>query len=375
MLDPSLTLNEGRAHFNTTLLPGGSIFTNGGGYGRQYDTLYAGPIYTAELLAPGGGGGWRNVGDEADARTYHSTAVLLPDGRVASAGDDRDIAPQPATATAVAGHIPVANRTAQIWTPPYLFAGDRPVVTFAPQKVGYDATFRVAVQGAPSAIRTAYLMRPSAVTHAVNMSQEAIKLDITTQADGITMTSPLDATVAPPGYYMLYVLNADGVPSTASWVQIDPAAPAAPALPDPPVAPPSAPADGIPGDTVTPAPAPAGTPAVTPAPAPNPTRPLTALTLRAPAPRVASAGARISVTQTIRVSVASTVTLTIARSNGRVVVRRTLRPRAGVTSTVRLLVPRARLARSRTLRVRVAAAAASRGTRTTTHVSRVPARR
>ena len=133
-IDPDLALNEGRAHFNTTLLPDGSIFTNGGGYGRMNDSLYAGPVYQSELLAPGGAGGWRNVGSEQDARTYHSTAILLPDGRVASAGDDRDIAPQPVSAgNPVAGHILVPDRTAQIWNPPYLFDGARPVVTFAPQ--------------------------------------------------------------------------------------------------------------------------------------------------------------------------------------------------------------------------------------------------
>ena len=379
VLDPALTLNEGRAHFNTTLLPGGSIFTNGGGYGRQYDTLYAAPIYTSELLAPGGVGGWRNVGDEADARTYHSTAVLLPDGRVISAGDDRDIAPAAATPTKVAGHIAVSDRTAQIWTPPYLFAGDRPVVTFTPDAVGYDAPFRVAVQGAPSAITTAYLMRPSAVTHAVNMSQEAIALDVTAGADGLTMTSPLDASVAPPGYYMLFLLNGDGVPSTASWVKIDPAAPAAPGLPAPPAAPPSAPppapVGGVPGDAPAPAPAPAGTPVIAPTPSPTPAPRRAALTLRAPKPRVKSAGARIRVTQTFRVSVASTVRLTVTRSRGRVVARRTVRAKRGVTYRRRLLVRRSLLSKSRTLRVRVVASTRSRGKRTRTHVARVPARR
>ena len=374
VLDPALTLNEGRAHFNTTLLPGGSIFTNGGGYGRMYDSLYEGPVYDSELLAPGGVGGWRTVGAEADARTYHSTAALLPDGRVVSAGDDRDIAPQPATATTVAGHIAVADRTIQIWNPPYLFAGPRPIATFAPQRVRYDAPFRVAVQGDPSAVTAAYLMRPTAVTHAVNMSQEAIALDVSAQADGLTMTSPLDATVAPPGYYMLYVLNADGVPSTASWVRLDPAAPDAPPLPDPPAPPPSAPPGGLPGDAAVPAPAPAGTPSVTPAPSPAQPH-LAPLTLRAPAPLLSWVGLRLLVTQTLRVSATSTATITVAGSDGRVVVRRRVRVRAGVTSRQRLLLPRAWPARSRTVRVRVAVTDASRRTRTTSHVARVPARR
>ena len=107
--DPSL--RTGRSHFNTVLLPDGSIFSNGGGYGRENDSLYADPVYQAELLSPGAGA-WISAGSEQDARTYHSTSVLLPDGRVASAGDDRDIA-----SAISADHLAVANRTAQIWTP------------------------------------------------------------------------------------------------------------------------------------------------------------------------------------------------------------------------------------------------------------------
>ena len=221
-VDPDLELQTGRAHFNTVLLPDGSVFTNGGGFGRANGSMYADPIYSSELLAPGGQGGWRTVGDEADARTYHSTSLLLPNGKVISAGDDRDIAPS---------HIPVAGRTYQLYDPPYLFRGTPPKVAFAPARVRYDAPFRVAVQGAPSDVTTAYLMRPGAVTHAVNMSQQAIRLDLTAQADGLTMTTPLNATVAPPGYYMLFLQNAAGAMSTASWIRLDPTAPDAPALP------------------------------------------------------------------------------------------------------------------------------------------------
>ena len=90
-LGVSPDLNIGRGHFNTTLLPDGSIFSNGGGYGRKNDSLYADPVYQSELMTPGCP--WRLVGSEDDARTYHSTALLLPDGTVVSAGDDRDIAP------------------------------------------------------------------------------------------------------------------------------------------------------------------------------------------------------------------------------------------------------------------------------------------
>jgi hypothetical protein len=218
-LGVSPDLNIGRGHFNTTLLPDGSIFSNGGGYGRKNDSLYADPVYQSELMTPGCP--WRLVGSEDDARTYHSTALLLPDGTVVSAGDDRDIAP-PDTA----GHIPFANRTAQIYSPPYLFAGPRPTIASAPAAVKYDAPFTVTVGGDVSAITRAVLVRPGAVTHANNMSQRVIQLPLVAHTDGLAVRSPLDATVAPPGDYMLFVQNAAGAMSMARWVEIDLTAPA-----------------------------------------------------------------------------------------------------------------------------------------------------
>ena len=371
-IDPSLKLNEGRAHFNSVLLPGGGIFTNGGGYGRMNDSLYEGPVYDAELLAPGGTGGWRTVGAEADARTYHSTSVLLPDGRVLSAGDDRDIVPAPvppgSPANMPAGHISPQSRTAQIWSPPYMFDGARPVVTFAPQRVRYDAPFRIAVQGDPSAVSQLYLMRPAAVTHAVDMSQQAIRLDVTAQADGLTTRTPLNATVAPPGYYMLFALNAQGVPSTATWIRLDPGAPDAPAIPTPaPPAPPTPPG-AIPGDAATPATSPTGAAApVTPRPAP--------LAVRVPAPRLAPAGTRVRVTQALRSSARATATVTVIPRSGRAVARKVVRLSAGRAATAKLVVPRTRLRGSSTVRVRVVVTDAAHRTRTATHAVRVPAPR
>ncbi len=117
---------------------------------------------------------------------------------------------------------------------------------------------------------------------------------------------------------MLFVLNAQGVPSEASWVRLDPAAPDAPAIPDPPPAPPTTPPGTIPGDAVTPATSPSGDSApATPA--------LRPLSVRIPAPSVAAVGARgLRVSQPIRASIRATATLTVARANGRVVLRRSL---------------------------------------------------
>jgi hypothetical protein len=289
------------------------------------------------------------VGNEGDARTYHSTSVLLPDGRVLSAGDDRDIAPS---------HLAADARTAQIWSPPYLFDGPRPAVTFAPERVRYDVPFRLAVQGDPAAVTRAVLVRPGAVTHSVDMSQQVISLPLTAQADGLTATSPRDATVAPPGYYMLYVLNADGVPSVASWIRLDPAAPDAPALPVAPVTPP-------PSTPAAPAPAP-------PAPA-VPGRP--ALRLTATAPRIAAVGTSLRLTVRLRASVRARATIRLTRPNGRLVATRRVALPAGRTLSPRITFPRARLRGAARVRMKVTVRDVAGRTRSLTRVVAVPARR
>ena len=343
-LDPSLALNHGRAHFNTVLLPDGTIFTNGGGYGRKNDTLYADPVYTAELYTPGSG--WRDVGDEADARTYHSTAVLLPDGRVASAGDDRDIAPS---------HIPPAGRTAQIYSPPYLFDGPRPEVTAAPPSIGYGTPFRITVPGSPSSVARAVLIHPGAVTHANDMGQRVIGLDVTPGADAVTLSAPQDATVAPPGYYMLFVLNAQGVPSVATWVKVDPDAPA----------PATHPAPATPGV----APAPPGTPPVA-----------ARLRVNAARPAVRVRGHRVRVRLSLRsnrraVARISLVRPAIGRAPARAVRTRSIALRAGVVTRPVLIVRRGLLGRATSLRVSIVVRGATGGRLVVSRLAELPARR
>ncbi len=346
--DAELDLNVPRAHFNTVLLPDGTIFSNGGGYGRRYDTLYADPVYRSELYTPGAG--WREVGDEADARSYHSTSVLLPDGRVASAGDDRDIAPE---------HISLAGRTAQIWSPPYLFDGPRPEVTFAPGAVGYDAPFRIAVDGTPSDITRVMLVRPAAVTHAVNMSQRAVSLEVTAQADGLTLRTPLNASVAPPGYYMLFALNSAGVPSVASWVKLDPAAGPAPALPADPVV--------APGPE--PAPAPPGTPV------------RRRLRVSVPQPTVTMAGSRVRVNLRLRANLRASARITLlptagGRSqNARSVAGRTIALRAGRTARPTITVRRALLGTRRSMRITIVVRDTGGGEIVVDRIAELPARR
>ena len=102
------------------ILPDGKLLTVGGGIGSDNGSLYEGPVYTAELYDPATGT-WTETDPQADARTYHSTALLLPDGRVISIGDDRQ-----------ATRRTCRQRTLEFYSPPYLFKGARPTITSAP---------------------------------------------------------------------------------------------------------------------------------------------------------------------------------------------------------------------------------------------------
>jgi galactose oxidase len=148
---------------------------------------------------------------EAIPRTYHSVAILLPDGRVFSGGGGL-------CATCTTNHP-----DGQIYSPPYLFNPDgtariRPVITSAPTNTGTGSTITVTTN---SATPTFALIRMSAVTHGVNNDQRRIPLTPTT-VNGTTYTLqlPSDKGVVLPGNYMLFVLDANGTPSVAAIMNI-----------------------------------------------------------------------------------------------------------------------------------------------------------
>jgi len=186
-----------RSHMNVVQVPDGSAFAIGGNSVSSYDqgqtqTLHYDPKADT----------WEPMAVQSVRRAYHSTAVLLPDGRIMSAGDTG----------------PGGGRSAiDFYSPPYLNQGPRPSITSAPGQVGHGSSFSVNVSG-PDTSR-AVLMAPSATTHANEMHARHVELDVTQVAGGFTATAP-SATVAPPGYYMLFVLTPDGVPSVAKWVHV-----------------------------------------------------------------------------------------------------------------------------------------------------------
>ena len=189
-----------RTHMNVVVVPDGSAF----GIGGNSKGLYEQGQYQTMAYDPATDT-WTNMAVQTPRRGYHSTAVLLPDGRIMSAGD-----------TGAGG----GKQQIDYYSPPYLFKGPRPAITSAPTQVGYGQSFDIASSG--PAVSRAVLMSPSSTTHAVEMNARHIELAVTPIGTGFTATAPPTARVAPPGYYMLFVLTPDGVPSVASWVHVGP---------------------------------------------------------------------------------------------------------------------------------------------------------
>jgi hypothetical protein len=127
-------------------------------------------------------------------RAYHSTAVLLPDGRVFSSGSDNGA---------------TTERTYEIFSPPYLFSGVRPVIQSAPTSVAYGASFTITTTDDSTIARVA-LVRPGATTHADNFDQRYVDLTFTIGSGTIQATAPANGSHAPPGYYMLVIVNSSG---------------------------------------------------------------------------------------------------------------------------------------------------------------------
>jgi hypothetical protein len=306
-------LNVPRSNANLVLLPDGSMVMVGGAAGVQPPDgqNYVGgddSLRQVELYRPGATN-WELGPAQKKFRAYHSTALLLPDGRVLSAGDDYW---DPNNTANPAYTVDIA----ELYSPPYLFQGARPTITSAPQSLLIGEPFRVNVTNGPAT--RAVLMAPGAVTHGNDMNQRHVELQVaSSDAGGINLVAPPSTAVAPPGWYMLFVLDADGTPSEARWVQFKPQAWTPP--PPPPE----------PTPTATPTPTP------TPVPPAADTKPpkLQARLLR-PARRRGPARLKLTLDEagSVRVS---------ARAGGKRT-RRTVSLSANRTRTVGVALPRKR---------------------------------
>ena len=197
-------MSRPRTEMNAVLLPTGKVLALGGSANDEDGSTAS---LTADLYDPTTNS-FSSAAPNVYPHLYHSTAVLLPDATVVLSGGN----PQQGV---FEPHI-------EIYQPAYLFNADgslatRPSLTAAPTTVGYGNTFTVTSNGT---IASAVLIREGAATHAFDMSQREVELSFTTNGQTLTLTGPPNSNVAPPGVYLLFLVNTNGVPSVGQVVKV-----------------------------------------------------------------------------------------------------------------------------------------------------------
>ena len=199
-------MSQPRIEMNATLLPTGHVLALGG---SAHDEDATSASLNADLYDPDTNT-FSSAGTNVFPRLYHSNALLLPDATVALLGSNP-------TQGVFEPHI-------EIYSPAYLFNVDgsvatRPTVTGVPQTITYGGTFQVQTPDA-AAIASVVLMRPGSPTHAFDQDQRLVRASYTVGGGVLNVTAPPNGNIAPPGYYMLFILNSAGVPSIASFVRL-----------------------------------------------------------------------------------------------------------------------------------------------------------
>jgi hypothetical protein len=195
-----------RSFHNATALPDGTVLVTGGGK-TTAAADYSNAVLPVEVWSPTTLN-WTTLASINTGREYHSEGLLLPDARVLISGGGRFNNDNETT----------YNYSCEFFAPPYLFKGARPTITAAPAQIPYGGTFTVTTPDATS-IASVSLVRYGAVTHGMNFSQRFLPLSFTLSgSNSLIVTAPTNAYLAPPGNYLLFILNAQGVPSLAATV-------------------------------------------------------------------------------------------------------------------------------------------------------------
>ncbi|HMC63279.1 MAG TPA: galactose oxidase-like domain-containing protein, partial [Candidatus Solibacter sp.] len=200
------SMSQGRIEMNAVILPNGKVLAMGGSVNDESNSTKS---LNADLYDPAANK-FSSAGANVYARLYHSVALLLPDATVWLAGGN------PARGT-YEPHM-------EIYQPAYLFTSSgslatRPSISSAPSTISYGNAFTVSTPDAAS-ISSVALIRNGTVTHATGMDQRMVGLSFSAGSGSLTVTGPPNGNIAPPGYYMLFLLNSSGVPSVSKFVKL-----------------------------------------------------------------------------------------------------------------------------------------------------------
>jgi len=198
---PAASMTYARMHCSAVLLPDHTVFVCGGSTHAQDGNR---ATRTGEIYNPATNT-WRVVETATVNRLYHSGALLLPDGRVATFGGNP--------------YRTGNEMRLEIYSPDYM-SQTRPQITSSPSTVAYGQQITIQVSQTPN-VKWVSLVRPAAATHSCDTDQRVVDFTINSFANNtLTVTLTNNRNIAPPGYYMLFVTNQSGVPSVANWIKV-----------------------------------------------------------------------------------------------------------------------------------------------------------
>jgi hypothetical protein len=203
---PTSSMASARVYHTLTMLADGKVLAVGGEATSNQTNATTGVLST-EIWDPTTGV-WTTGASMSAARNYHSTAILMPDGTVLVAGGGHE-----------EGSTDPGQFSSQVYSPPYLFAGPRPTITTAPSSTTYGSNMSITTPDA-SSIASVNLVSLGAETHQSDMSQHFVPLSFTAGSGTLTVQAPASGALAPPGNYMVFIVNSAGVPSVASIVNV-----------------------------------------------------------------------------------------------------------------------------------------------------------
>lgn len=190
--------HQGKMYVSAVLLPDGKVFETGGSLHNRADSVFEASIYDPQTNR------FTPMSTDPVERGYHSSAFLLPDGRVMAVGHN------PGDGS--------FDQRISMFHPPYMFA-PRPVIRkLGGTNWGYGSVQRAITTG--KRITKAALVRPAAVTHSSDPNQRYVALDVKRRGGGVDLRVTDNPNLAPPGWYMLFVIDEDNQPSMAEWVKL-----------------------------------------------------------------------------------------------------------------------------------------------------------
>ena len=198
---------DGKMYVSMVLLPNGNVFETGGGLINREDPVYEASMINTAALEAGDPASkvYTEMAVDPEPRTYHSQSFLLPDGRIISIGNN------PGDGS--------FNMSISVYSPSYLFDGARPVIKSVASETNWTYGHSYTVKTS-TPIKSAELMKPAAVTHQSDPNQRYVALPISGSGDSVNLNLTSNHNIAPPGWYMLFVTNANNVPSVAKWVHV-----------------------------------------------------------------------------------------------------------------------------------------------------------